>query len=433
MDVARGGVVALSDRHAVRPGGRSAQRRRGRAAVRAEGARPRRGAAADRGRRRAGRAQPAVRRRRRCALAARVLAGTADASSCRRARGAGARRRSAARQTVGVRVPADAVARALAARVGLLRHGDEREPSAAAGRPTADDVARDARRSHRLLIDAGPTRGGAPSTIVDARARRSGARARRGDRVGPRAKIAAVMRQSASRAGTHERRERAALVGLFNGASAAVRSRTFARRARRPGRGRRRRRSCCACCRSARSPIPPRFSAAARSQTLAAACAETDVDVVIFDNELTPGAAAQPRGGARPQGRRSHAAHSRHLRAARAHARRQAAGRARAAEVPAAAAGRVASDALSRLGGGIGTRGPGETKLETDRRRIRHRISDPVEGHRHGAPAAGAAARAAAQGRGADRRARRLHQRRQDDALQRADAAPTRSRRTRCS
>lgn len=31
-------------------------------------------------------------------------------------------------------------------------------------------------------------------------------------------------------------------------------------------------------------------------------------------------------------------------------------------------------EALSRLGGGIGTRGPGETKLETDRRRIRARI-----------------------------------------------------------
>ena len=30
---------------------------------------------------------------------------------------------------------------------------------------------------------------------------------------------------------------------------------------------------------------------------------------------------------------------------------------------------------MSRLGGGIGTRGPGETKLETDRRRIRSRIS----------------------------------------------------------
>lgn len=32
-------------------------------------------------------------------------------------------------------------------------------------------------------------------------------------------------------------------------------------------------------------------------------------------------------------------------------------------------------EALSRLGGGIGTRGPGETKLETDRRRIRDRIT----------------------------------------------------------
>ncbi|GEN54060.1 GTPase HflX [Halobacillus faecis] len=32
--------------------------------------------------------------------------------------------------------------------------------------------------------------------------------------------------------------------------------------------------------------------------------------------------------------------------------------------------------ALSRLGGGIGTRGPGETKLETDRRHIQRRIDD---------------------------------------------------------
>src|SRR5699024_9752052 len=31
---------------------------------------------------------------------------------------------------------------------------------------------------------------------------------------------------------------------------------------------------------------------------------------------------------------------------------------------------------LSRLGGGIGTRGPGETKLETDQRHIRDRIHD---------------------------------------------------------
>ncbi|MFX3624713.1 MAG: GTPase HflX [Ectobacillus sp.] len=33
-------------------------------------------------------------------------------------------------------------------------------------------------------------------------------------------------------------------------------------------------------------------------------------------------------------------------------------------------------EALSRLGGGIGTRGPGETKLETDRRHIRSRIDE---------------------------------------------------------
>jgi GTP-binding protein HflX len=40
---------------------------------------------------------------------------------------------------------------------------------------------------------------------------------------------------------------------------------------------------------------------------------------------------------------------------------------------------------LSRLGGGIGTRGPGETKLETDRRRIRQRmqsIKRDIEGVR---------------------------------------------------
>jgi GTP-binding protein HflX len=42
---------------------------------------------------------------------------------------------------------------------------------------------------------------------------------------------------------------------------------------------------------------------------------------------------------------------------------------------------------MSRLGGGIGTRGPGETQLETDRRRIHHRIKrlgDELEGVRTG-------------------------------------------------
>ena len=43
---------------------------------------------------------------------------------------------------------------------------------------------------------------------------------------------------------------------------------------------------------------------------------------------------------------------------------------------------------LSRLGGGIGTRGPGETKLEVDRRRLRKRIGElkeieEIRKHRH--------------------------------------------------
>ena len=39
---------------------------------------------------------------------------------------------------------------------------------------------------------------------------------------------------------------------------------------------------------------------------------------------------------------------------------------------------------LSRLGGGIGTRGPGEQQLEYDRRRIRTRIRLLRDGHRQG-------------------------------------------------
>jgi GTP-binding protein HflX len=107
---------------------------------------------------------------------------------------------------------------------------------------------------------------------------------------------------------------------------------------------------------------------------LAAAAAEARVDVVIFDNELSP-------------------AQLRNLEAAldcRVVDRTQLildifARRARTRE------GKLqvelaqlkylmprlvgSSDALSRQGGGIGTLGPGETKLETDRRRIRHRVS----------------------------------------------------------
>ena len=77
--------------------------------------------------------------------------------------------------------------------------------------------------------------------------------------------------------------------------------------------------------------------------------------------------------------------------------------------------GRVAA------GAGIGSRGPGETKLEIDRRRIHKRISQlQVRAGRH-APGAGHQAVPAAGERGARGVDRRLHQRRQVVAAEPAD------------
>jgi GTP-binding protein HflX len=107
---------------------------------------------------------------------------------------------------------------------------------------------------------------------------------------------------------------------------------------------------------------------------LAAAAAEADVDLVIVDNELTP---AQAKNLEKLIGRRviDRTALILDIFARRA--------RTREGQLQVELAQlkymlpRLAgsSTALSRLGGGIGTRGPGETKLETDRRRIRQRIA----------------------------------------------------------
>ena len=179
--------------------------------------------------------------------------------------------------------------------------------------------------------------------------------------------------------------------------------------------------SSCACCRSGPKPDPSTFLGAGKIETLAASCAETDVDVVIFDNELTP---AQLRQIEEEVGRkiidRTQLILDIFARRARTREGKLQVELAQLKYLLPRLVG--AGDALSRLGGGIGTRGPGETKLETDRRRIRtriHAISDDIEQVRQRALAA---ARAAAQGVGADGRAGRLHQRRQDDAVQRADA-----------
>ena len=121
-------------------------------------------------------------------------------------------------------------------------------------------------------------------------------------------------------------------------------------------------------------PDPATFLGRGKLEELAAACDEQRIDLAVCDHELTP-------------------TQVRHLEAAlrlRVIDRTQLildifAKRARTREGQSQVelaqlqyllprlAGHGAE--LSRLGGGIGTRGPGETKLETDRRRIRRRIA----------------------------------------------------------
>ena len=120
-------------------------------------------------------------------------------------------------------------------------------------------------------------------------------------------------------------------------------------------------------------PDPSTFLGTGKVKTLAASAAELDVDVVIFDNELTP---AQLRQIEEEVGRkvvdRTQLILDIFARRARTREGKLQVELAQLKYLLPRLVG--AGDALSRLGGGIGTRGPGETKLETDRRRIRTRI-----------------------------------------------------------
>ena len=181
------------------------------------------------------------------------------------------------------------------------------------------------------------------------------------------------MRHSGSRSAPTNRQERAALVGLFNSASrqfdpehsldelaglAGAAGATVVLRLlqERP------------------KPDPATFLGSGKVTSLAAACAELDVDVVIFDNELTP---AQLRNLEEALGRkvvdRTQLILDIFARRARTREGKLQVELAQLKYLLPRLVG--SSTALSRLGGGIGTRGPGETKLETDRRRIRHRLS----------------------------------------------------------
>ena len=120
-------------------------------------------------------------------------------------------------------------------------------------------------------------------------------------------------------------------------------------------------------------PDAATFLGSGKIRELAASCASGAIDLVVFDNELTPSQLGQI----------SEVLECKVLDrtqlildifAARARTR-EGKLQVELAQLQYLLPRLVGSGlALSRLGGGIGTRGPGETKLETDRRRIRTRI-----------------------------------------------------------
>jgi GTP-binding protein HflX len=125
-------------------------------------------------------------------------------------------------------------------------------------------------------------------------------------------------------------------------------------------------------------PDPSTFLGKGKLATLAASCAETGADVVMFDDELTPAQLRQLEEAVdRKIIDRTQLILDIFARRARTREGKLQVELAQLKYLLPRLAGSGA--ALSRLGGGIGTRGPGETKLETDRRRIRTRIHAVTE------------------------------------------------------
>jgi GTP-binding protein HflX len=120
-------------------------------------------------------------------------------------------------------------------------------------------------------------------------------------------------------------------------------------------------------------PDSATFLGSGKVDMLALAAAEADADLVIFDNELSP---AQLRELGKRLDRkvvdRTQLILDIFARRARTREGKLQVELAQLKYLLPRLVG--SSEALSRLGGGIGTRGPGETKLEADRRRIRVRM-----------------------------------------------------------
>lgn len=128
-------------------------------------------------------------------------------------------------------------------------------------------------------------------------------------------------------------------------------------------------------------PDAATFLGSGKVEGLAGSCAAADIDLVVFDNELTP---SQLRQITEVLGRKVLDRTQLILDIFAARARtREGKLQVELAQLQYLLPRLVgAGSALSRLGGGIGTRGPGETKLESDRRRIRtriHAISEAIE------------------------------------------------------
>ncbi len=121
------------------------------------------------------------------------------------------------------------------------------------------------------------------------------------------------------------------------------------------------------------APDSSTFIGSGKAKSLATAAAEADIDVVIVDSELTPGQLRQlEKLLDRKVVDRTQLILDIFARRART---REGKWQVELAQLKYMLPRLVgAGPELSRLGGGIGTRGPGETKLESDRRRIRTRI-----------------------------------------------------------
>ncbi len=121
-------------------------------------------------------------------------------------------------------------------------------------------------------------------------------------------------------------------------------------------------------------PDPATFIGTGKAEELSLTCQTLEVDLAILDDELT---GAQQKNleqalGVRVIDRTSLILDIFARRAQTAEGKLQV----ELAQMKYRLPRLVGSTSLSRLGGGIGTRGPGETRLETDRRHIRKRIDD---------------------------------------------------------